>query len=236
MAKTPLRHIGTIRVTGATSSVTFTNVTSAQSPYYISNGVSSSNATNLAVNDTWRLNFRIYFRAVSNGNSDVNNYGSYPYVYSDNANSWDRSGFYYQTTGTSSNTTVNSWSSSPSYTYSGANFGSPYQGGSWQYSYNTNTADNSLANCDAQFDHGFIDYNFGANHKPCANINSFSIRPNGSDTSSTASIAINDNTSMGGGPSGGNGGPYNINIYNGQNWAEGSTFVCYAWDSKDINE
>lgn len=234
--KTPLRYIGTVRVINATSTVSFTNPTAAQSPYNINLGVSSGNATNINVNETWRLSFRIYFRALSNGNNDINSYGSYPYIYSDNSSSWDRSGFYYQTTGTTSNTTVNGWNTSPSYTYSGANFGSPWQGSTWQYSYAVNTATNSLANCDAQFDHGFIDYNFGANHKPCGNINSFSVRPNGSDTASNASIAINDNTSVGGGPSGGNGGPYNLHIYNGQNWAPGSVFVCYAWDSKDINE
>lgn len=239
--KTPLRHIGTIKVTSVTSQVTFTNVNNFQSPYYSSIGTSSGNATDPNVGDTWRLNYRIYFRALGNGNGNTNYYGSYPYVWSDNSNyNWDRSGFYYQTTAANTNTSISGWNSSPSYTYAGANFGSPDLGGTstsqWLYQYSNQNVSASLAESDSQWDHGYIDYNFGPNNKPCANIHSFSIRPADNNTSSNASIAINDNTSVGGGANASNWGPYAINIYNGTNWAAGSTFVCYAWDSKDINE
>ncbi len=239
--KTPLRHIGTIKVTSITSTVTFANVTAAASGYSINLGAGSSNAQDLSHSSTWRMNFRIYFRALGNGNGNSNYYGSYPYIYADNQSyNWDRSGFKYQTTAVNTNTTINGWNSSPNYTYSGGNFGSPDLGsiGSnyWLYNYSTQNVSSSLAESDSQWDHGYIDYQFGWQTMGCMNAHSFSIRPSNNDTSGTAPIAINDNTSMGGGMNASTSGPYNIHLYNGTNWAAGSTFVCYAWDSKDINE
>ena len=239
--KTPLRHIGTIKVTNITSTVTFANVTAAASGYNIDLGMSGSSASDPSYSGTWRLNFRIYFRALGNGNGNSNYYGSYPYIYADNQSyNWDRSGYYYQTTAVNTNTTINGWNSSPSYTYNGGNFGSPDLGaigtnyGLYQYS-NQNVS-SSLAESDSQWDHGYIDYNFGYQHMGCMNAHSFSIRPSNNDTASNAPIAINDNTSVGAGMNASTNGPYNLHIYNGTNWAAGSTFVCYAWDSKDINE
>ncbi len=128
--KTPLRHIGTIKVASITSTVTFANVTAAASGYNIDLSPSGSNAGNPNYSGTWRLNFRIYFRALGNGQSDSNYYGSYPYIYADNQSyNWDRSGYNYQTSAVNTNTTINGWNSSPSYTYSGGNFGSPTLGG-----------------------------------------------------------------------------------------------------------
>ena len=235
---TPLKHIGTVKIANYTSQISFSGVNTATSPYYVNLHASQSNATSLASNEFWRLNFRIYFRALSNGTSSAAYYGSYPYIWCDNvSSSWDRSGFYWQATNQATNTSHSGWNSSPSYSYAGAMFASVDQGqtGYWQYNYSTNTATNSLANCDAQFDHGYIDFNFGPSNKQAANINSYSIRPANNDTSSTAQIALNANYSTGGGPNATTDGPYTLYLYNGTNWAPGSTFVCYAWDSKDIN-
>lgn len=239
--KTPLRHIGTIKVTSVTSQVSFTNVTAAASGYNIDLSPSGNNASNPNYSGTWRLNFRIYFRALGNGNGNSNYYGSYPYIYADNQSyNWDRSGYYYQTTAVNTNTTINGWNSSPSYTYNGGNFGSPDLGAIgtnyWLYQYSNQNVSSSLAESDSQWDHGYIDYNFGYQHMGCMNAHSFSIRPSNNDTASNAPIAINDNTSVGAGMNASTNGPYNLHIYNGTNWAAGSTFVCYAWDSKDINE
>ena len=241
--KTPLRYCGTIKVTSETSHLTFTGLQQAATNYSIDIQQAASTAMDLNQPQTWRMLYRIYYRAATSGSSNAIYYGSYPYVYDsgNSGNSWDRNGLYYQNGTVYTNATANGWNVSQTHYINGAQFSCGDEGatgsGNWRYNYSSNNITTSLCESDTQFEHGYIDYNFGPYNFPAAYAHSSGIRPADNSTASNAPIAISDNYGTGGTSSGGSTGQHSqITLYNGANWAPGSVFHCFAWDSKDINE
>lgn len=241
--KTPMRWVGTTKLTSPTTVVSFSGTTTAATGYNINLQAADSTAMDVNQGGTWRTGFRIYFRALVGSASNSMYYGSYPYVKDpQNAgNTWDRQGMYWSGSNVPTNTSAGSWSGSPTYYMYGANFTMCDQGATgasnWRYGFQSNTITSSLAESDSAFEHGYIDYMFNRNSYPAAYVVSSSIRPYGNSTAQAAPLAVSDNYGTGGTSSGGSTtGPYQIDIYSGANFLAGSTFVCYAWDSKDINE
>ena len=189
------------------------------------------------------MGFRIYFGALINGSSNSMYYGSYPLVKDaqNSGSSWDRQGMYWSNGTVPTNTSAAGWTASATHYVSGAMFTMCDEGatgaGNWRYGFQSNSHTSSLASSDSAFEHGYIDYMFNGNTYPAAYAVSSSIRPANNATTQQAALAISDNYGTGGTSSGGSTtGPYQIDVYSGANFLPGSTFVCYAWDSKDINE
>lgn len=241
--KTPMRWIGTTKLTSAFSTVSFSNINNAASGYNINLHTADSDAMNINQGGTWRMGFRIYFRALINGASNSMYYGSYPYIKDsqNSGNTWDRAGMYWSGGTVATNTAAAGWNTSQTHYLYGAMFTMCDEGatgaGNWRYGFQSNSHTSSLASSDSTFEHGYIDYMFNGNTYPAAYAVSTSIRPADNSTTQQAPLAISDNFGTGGTSSGGSTtGPYQIDIYSGANFLPGSTFVCYAWDSKDINE
>ena len=162
--KTPMRWIGTTKLTSATSVVSFGNVANTASGFNISLTAADSTAMDVNQGGTWRMGFRIYFRALINGSSNSMYYGSYPLVKDaqNSGSSWDRQGMYWSNGTVPTNTSAAGWTASATHYVSGAMFTMCDEGatgaGNWRYGFQSNSHTSSLASSDSAFEHGYINY------------------------------------------------------------------------------